>query len=876
MMSLNTHNKKTDKIAARPEVKANKKISAIWLLPFLALLLGGYLTYQSVNEAGIMIQIHFSDGEGMIEGKTPVKYKGLLVGKVTSIQPDRRLSGVNVLVEMDPRAEQALKRETQFWLVKPQASLTRISGLDTILSGNYIGMQPGGGSETRDFRASSEPPLQLSGDDLLVQLYSEDPASISIGSPVYHRHITVGEVVRVQLDETANRVQLQLQIKSDYRHLVNESSRFWNVSGIRLNASLNGIDLQTESLATLIAGGIAFDSPALTTSPGEPLPSYTLFSSLKAADRGIAIELKLPTAEGLALNQAEIRYLGLPIGKIEQLELSQDKSFVTAQAYLDPALENLVGDDTQFWLIKPKISVAGIQHLDTMLLGYRIQFSPASQPSSNRSFDVFNAQPAKEGALQITLIAEDSYGTVAGDPVMYKGLTIGSVQSLDLNEDHQIAIEVIFNPKYKDRVKTNSRFYIHSALSMDASLQRGLSVKVQPVDTALTGGIALYQPAKEAKVAENGALLPLFSDHASAMTGYQDKPLEITLNTEGLDGLQTGALVYFREFEVGQIRHIKLLPDRSVSLSVAIRSPYQHLINDSTRFWRRSGIDFKANLSGIELKTSSIMSLALGGIAFETPDAERQSERTQFNLFADKAEALNQFVSVQLKAPVKSQLKEGNPVLYGGFEIGKIVKLTLAQDLNHLTADLHLKARYADSFTRESSLYWLGSGHIGLDGIRNPAALFTGDFIEVKPGAGARQSEFELLNRAPLPDASDSQLVIYLLAQSLGSINEGSPILYRQKTIGQVVRAELAEDGGEVIFQAIIQPEYSHLVRTNTMFWNASGIKADIGLFSGVEIQAESVSTILNGGIAMTTPGSLDAQPKANFGSRFTLRKKAP
>lgn len=862
-------------MAAKPEIRPNRKISAIWLLPFLALVLGGYLTYQSVNEAGIIIQIHFTDGEGIIEGKTPVKYKGLSVGKVKSIQPDRRLSGVNVLVEIDPRAEQALKQKTKFWLVKPQASLTRISGLDTILSGNYIAILPGGGTDAREFKASDEPPLQISGDDLLVQLTSDDPGSINVGSPVYHRHITVGEVIRVQLDEAANQVQVQLQIKSDYRHLVTEQSRFWNVSGLRLSASLSGVDIQTESLATLVAGGIAFDSPANAPAVTPEHAPFKLYPSLKEADRGLSIELTLPTAEGLALSNTEIRYLGLVVGKIEKLTLNASKTGIVAKAYLDPALEPFLGDESQFWLIKPKISVESMKNLETLVLGYQIQFSPASQSSSKRSFEVLDGEPAAEDSLAITLISNNSYGTLAGDPVMYKGLTIGRVTSLGLNQSDQVAIEVLFEPQYKEKIRTNSRFFVHSSVSLNAGLQQGLDFKVEPLDTLLTGGISLYQPAEMAESASPGAQLQLFVDEAAAQAGTTQKPLAIKLITEALDGLQTGALVYFKEFAVGEVSQLNLLPTKQVEVTLAIDANYQDLINDSSKFWQLSGIDLKATLSGIELKTSSLMALTLGGIGFDTPSPSAKFSGVTYPLFEDKATAFEQFQVVQVTAPVQSQLQQGNPVLYGGFEIGTIATLSLDENLNHLNAELHIASQYADSFTRESSQFWLESGHIGLDGLKNPSALLTGDFIAAKPGAGERRLAFELLPRPPLPTADDKQLVVYLVAPELGSISEGSPLLYRQKEIGQVVRTELSPEADQVLIQAQIQPEFTHLIRANTVFWNVSGIKADAGLFSGVEIQAESISTILNGGIALTTPGALDSQPKARFGSRFPLYSEA-
>ena len=266
----------TDKPVAKPDVVKPSRLSAIWIIPIIAAMLAGFLIYKGISEAGTMIRVHFPDGNGIIVGKTPVKYKGIDVGVVKSIEVDEQLSGVYVHIEMVKEADPSLNTGTKFWLVRPQASLTQISGLDTIISGNYIAVAVGQGYYATEFEALRSPPLDVPDDALLVTLTSDTLGSLNIGSPVYFKRVPVGEIVRTTLADDNASIVVEAVIEPEYKHLVKKQSRFWNVSGIKIEAGISGINVQTESLATLIAGGIAFDSPTSGDEATDEDPFLTL------------------------------------------------------------------------------------------------------------------------------------------------------------------------------------------------------------------------------------------------------------------------------------------------------------------------------------------------------------------------------------------------------------------------------------------------------------------------------------------------------------------------------------------------------------------------------------------------------------------------
>lgn len=187
------------------EIKRDRGISPLWLLPLLALCLAGWLVYKAVNEAGERIQIHFNNASGLIAGRTTIRYQGLEVGMVRDVSLSKDLKSIYVTADIYPEAAKTLRSNTQFWLVKPKASITGISGLDTLVSGNYIALQPGDGEPTTKFTAlESQPSDTPVADGLKVQLCSPTLGSVSIGSQVFYKKIPVGEVYNYTLSGNKN------------------------------------------------------------------------------------------------------------------------------------------------------------------------------------------------------------------------------------------------------------------------------------------------------------------------------------------------------------------------------------------------------------------------------------------------------------------------------------------------------------------------------------------------------------------------------------------------------------------------------------------------------------------------------------------------
>ena len=237
--------------------------SLVWLIPVVAALVGATLVARLLFDRGPQIEINFKSAEGLEAGKTAVKYKDVQIGTVTRIRLAHDRSHVRVLVQLNKEAEGFTARDTRYWVVRPRLDTSGISGLGTLLSGAYIGADAGTSEETTsDFNGLEVPPIvtrDSSGQQYLLR--STNVGSLDVGSPVYFRRIKVGQVAAYQLDADGRGVTLRIFINEPYDKFVGANTRFWHASGIDVSLSAGGVNVRTQSLASILLGGIAFQSP---------------------------------------------------------------------------------------------------------------------------------------------------------------------------------------------------------------------------------------------------------------------------------------------------------------------------------------------------------------------------------------------------------------------------------------------------------------------------------------------------------------------------------------------------------------------------------------------------------------------------------------
>jgi paraquat-inducible protein B len=267
-----------------PEIAVQKKrgFSIVWIIPIVAALVGGWLAYKTISEKGPTITITFEDGAGLEVDKTKIKYKSIAIGTVKSVDLIPDLSGVVVTAELSKPSEPHLTENTKFWVVRPRIGLGGISGLDTLVSGAYIAIDPSPGPPVRTFTGLEIPPgVTRDEEGAEFQLLAENLGSNSPGASIFFRDIQVGRILNTTLQEDGTGVAMDIFIEAPHHLRIRDTSRFWQISGFEISMGAEGLDVKMESLASLISGGIAFDTPATAGGSNEPSQPGTVFKVFK-------------------------------------------------------------------------------------------------------------------------------------------------------------------------------------------------------------------------------------------------------------------------------------------------------------------------------------------------------------------------------------------------------------------------------------------------------------------------------------------------------------------------------------------------------------------------------------------------------------------
>ncbi|PKH32483.1 MlaD family protein [Shewanella sp. ALD9] len=860
-----------------PKIVKKKLFSPIWLLPVVALILGAWLGVKSIKESGIEILIHFPSATGIDIGKTLVKYQGLTVGKVTDIGIDDDLKGVNVKVIMDYRADPFLNKNTLFWLVKPKASITGVEGLDTLFSGNYIALQPGDGRSATVFEAQREAPAILPGSEgLMIELKSPKLGSIDVGSPVFYRQAPVGSIVSYRLDGN-KQIIISAFVQEQYAHLVNKDSHFWNVSGLKIDASLAGIKVSTESIASILAGGISFDTGSYTEK-AQNGDIYNLYEDELTAIGGVQFSLTASSSEDVNEGTA-ITYRGIVIGEIEKVTLTD--AGVQFIARVEHHYKALITSDSQFWISGAELSLKGVKNVSRLVTGSVINVLPGTQITEEAmQFELASHAPdlLSQDKLKFTVVATTHTGVSNGAQVRYKQLPIGQITSIGLSKDFStVEYNIEIQPEFKSLLTKGSFFVPESAIAINASLE-GVNVKTRDLTTMLEGAISLIPGNSEMLLSANSTLT-LHESIESAQTLYAQQQLTpFTLTSiDGAD-LAEGSPIYYKKMQIGSVNKVNWLAKTDkFNIDINIDNKFVPLIKPTTVFWRNDAVAINASLAGVDINVAPLKGAINGSITLGHIDDRVDTESNQPNLrlYDNKSLALMQAKVINLTLPVSTKVSEKAAIRYQGHKIGEVSQVKLNQDLNTQNAQAYIYGHYVNHFSASDTEFFIVDAQISLAGINAPETLLTGPYIGVIPGNSTEiidnfvaqpHSSFE----ATVPKDA---LAFQLVDDQLGSIKVGTPLFFRGIKVGQIDGYRLDDSGIEITLFAHVNAEYSHLINQTSQFWDASGIKLDVGLFSGAQLETGSLETILAGGIAFATQDTTSDSNSINATERFPLHE---
>ncbi|EKO3489604.1 MCE family protein [Vibrio fluvialis] len=858
-------NEPTKQKAYSPDVRRNKGISPLWILPILTMILAGWLVVKAIHDAGDRIQIYFSDAQGLVAGRTTIRYQGLEVGMVRDIKLSSDLNSIYVEADVYPEATRLLSADTRFWLVKPTASLSGVSGLDALVSGNYIAIQPGsnidGQSDHPDeyHALDSAPSDLLANSGLTISLKASDLGGISIGSQIVYKKIPIGEVYSYQLDESAKSVIIQASIKNEYRHIITSESRFWNVSGVGTTVGFDGIDVRLESLSALIGGSIAVDSP----DGGEPVEQNTqfrLYRDLKTAGRGIPVKIDLPDNNNINPSGAPIIYRGIEIGQITNLQLNNDK--IVASAAVQPAFSDLLNSGSHFVLEEAKVSLTGVENLANLVKGNFLTLVPGEGDRARHFTAVRKAEFSQEQSRSVALklIAESSFGLEKDAQILYRGVAVGSVTAVKLAAD-KVEFDVLIDKQYASLVRSQSRFYVTGSASA-ALTESGLSVSIPPAKQLLTGSISFVSEGSEKtqqsyRLYQNQSLAEIAKYNQSGSQTLQ-------LFAPELPPVNAGSPLLYRNLKVGTVSSFKLTQS-GVVIEAKIENQYKHLITSQTVFWSRSGVEVNASLSGVSIKAAPLQTLIQGGIEFDNINGVENKQGELWKLYPDYQQAQKYGEEIMLVAQGNTGITVGTPIKYNGVQVGDITDVLPDFSSPQVRFKARIQPTYAPYITKAGSVFWLAEAKVGLKGVSNLQNLIS-KAIEVKPGSGKATKQFTL---SAMPYQAKG-ITFSLQSETRGSIDVGTPVLYRDIEVGRVTDVRLGNFADRVISTIEIESKYAYLVRENSLFWNTSGLDVSIGL-SGANVKAGTLDSIVRGGITFATPEQKQLTAAAKAGQSFYL-----
>lgn len=267
-------------------VDDGRRVSLVWLIPLVAVLAAAWLGYRAYSEQGPLVTIVFQTAEGLEAGKTRVRYKDVDVGLVEAIELSADLRRVNVRARLATQVEGFVNDGTRFWVVRPRLSAGQISGLETLVGGTYIAVDlTREGTPTRRFEGLETPPIVTASEPgRAFTLTAQRLGSLSVGSPVRYRGIEVGRVTSYALDDSGG-VEIRVFIHAPHDQVIGADTRFWNDSGFQLSLDTSGVRIDTDSLAAMLLGGIAFGQPAgaESTAPAEYGARFVLHANEQLA-----------------------------------------------------------------------------------------------------------------------------------------------------------------------------------------------------------------------------------------------------------------------------------------------------------------------------------------------------------------------------------------------------------------------------------------------------------------------------------------------------------------------------------------------------------------------------------------------------------------
>ncbi len=866
---INSNLNETVVYKAKEEKK--RKFSFVWLLPLVILGILGYIAYDSYSKKGTNIVVYFKSAEGLKENITTLEYKGLTLGKVTKItmHDDLKSVAVNILVNSDV-ASYVANENSNFWIKKPTVSLTKISGLSTLISGYKIELstsfKKGIDLETLKPKwyfdgLDSAPDEEFEENGYYVTLLANDKDNIDIGTPIFYNKYQIGEIVSKEFKE--EEVYASIYIYDKYNYLVNKSSKFIMNEALKVNYGASGLNIEVGSLYSAIIGGIT----VVTTHKDDEKISKDDIQILYASkdDLKKKVQFLIDFSDAKIEEKTPILFKGIEIGKITDIKLEEDT--LSTKAYVYEEYKYLLTKNSRFFVEEPSISFGGIKNLGNIIKGNYISL----EYKEGEFTDKFTAVSKKDlkkslNTIKIDLKTDSLNSINERSKIYYKNIEVGRVDSYSLSNDYKsVKVSILIDEKYKDLINDNSKFYDMSSKLVEIK-NFDLNVNYSGLESIFNGAIGVVSNKNDGVLSKKE--FTLFSSYKDIEKINRDKNSGFIVFTEFDNSfvIKENMAIIYKNQEIGYVKSIKF-DDKVSKVEFFVYEDFRKFITNTSRFYKKPKLDFKASLSGVLFEVDNFSSFLEGSIELDNSSKTPLGNHEIYASFDDMQLATNMITIIF--DDVEGVQEDFSKIVYKGANIGKVKKISLNK--NQKVEVKAIIEKDFNEFAKEGTLYYLKKPRISLQEIANAGSTIMAVNIGViKSSKIEYQSRFIGSDKEPSVD-SHFGTIIKVEDKTASSVNVDSPVYYKNVQIGKVLKVDLSADASRVILDCLIFDKYKKFVRKNSEFYDISGFEMEFSIFSGSKIESNTFTSLIKGGLVVVTPYEYNEIATSN--DRFNLNK---
>jgi paraquat-inducible protein B len=866
-----------EQVVYKPKIEQKKAVSFIWILPVIILGVLAWIAYQSYMQKGTNITVIFKSAEGLKEGVTPLEYKGLQLGKVTNISMHDDLKSVKVNILVKKEASKYVASESSnFWIKKPTVSLTKISGLSTIISGHKIELSPtfkteeeyANGAEKLSFIGlDTQPNDEFVDNGYYISLIANDKDNVEIGTPIFYNKYQIGEVVSKEFKY--EKVFLSIYIYDKFNYLVNQSSKFVINDALKVSYGASGLNIELGSLYSALVGGITVITPI---KEGKKITSeevYTLYAKKDDLRNKEYFHINFEKANGIEENSAII-YKGIEIGKIVEIALKDE--LLKTKAFVYDDYKYLLTNNTKFFVEEPNISIGGVENLGNIVKGNFVSLV-YKEGSYKNIFSAVNKKDINKNSSTLKLeLYSDSLNSISEkSKIYYKNIEVGKVDSYSLTSDLQkVKILISIDDAYKNLINDHVLFYDMSSKLVEMKAL-DLNINYSGVEPLLNGAIGIVGEKRSDKLSKKDFKLYSSYKDVEKLKRVYNSGFVIEASYDNDFEIKENMAIIYKNQEIGFVKDIDF-DDRRSSVSLFIYTPFKKYITNKSRFYKKGIVNLKASLNGVLFEVDNFTSLLEGSIHLDTSS---QVAYDNYQIFSSVDEMKNSSNSVTIIFDDVEGVQENfSQLTYKGVNVGKVTKVSLNKNQK-----VEVKAILYDdytSFAKEGTIYYLKKPRISLQEIANVGSTVMAVNIGVIKSTNSNvQTKFVGLKDQPSIEKSHFGTVFQLEDSTASSVNVDAPVYYKNVQIGKVSKVDLNNDGSKVIVDCLIEDKYKKFIRKNSEFYDISGFEMKFSIFSGSKIESNTFTSILKGGIVVVTPYEYNeiASSKDKFILNKTLRE---